>query len=163
MRRPSLAYIAGFFDGEGSVGAYRRRDTSSGRAWRLVITNTDKAILEAIARTLGGTIRQVARAKAHWSPSYQLIVSGRRRVHAVLENLFPHLRLKRRTARKLLRMSADKPPTIWLCSVRGCRRIHLAKGLCSMHYQRMMARRKREDMSKMALPHAMFPGRTTNV
>ncbi len=56
-----LAWLAGFFEGEGSVGCYRRRDKINGHinrsfSFNVSISQKDRAILEWIKRDFYGTI-----------------------------------------------------------------------------------------------------------
>lgn len=57
--RIDLAYIAGFFDGEGCITAFRRGDTYKGHAYsrcQISIINTNKKILEWISTIIGGKV-----------------------------------------------------------------------------------------------------------
>lgn len=53
------AYIAGLFDGEGSVGRYGYAASKNGKKYyrlHVRITNTDRTLLESIQRDYGGKI-----------------------------------------------------------------------------------------------------------
>lgn len=57
-----IAYIAGFFDGEGCVRIKKaNKDGNSYYVW-VAITNSNRAILEEIAELFGGKVRQAERA-----------------------------------------------------------------------------------------------------
>ena len=95
-----LAYIAGFFDGEGSVSIRKAKPsvhhrTQSVRYSLLVsITNTNLPILEFIQSLLGGVIHERTWRTPMQRQSYSLYWSsgqGRR----VLEFLSPYLRIKK--------------------------------------------------------------------
>lgn len=65
-----LAWLAGFFDGEGSVGLYLNGRAFSAKA---TIVNTDRAVLEVIQMSFGGTLRQ---RKNTGRPVYTLVMGG---------------------------------------------------------------------------------------
>lgn len=102
-RPPSLEYIAGFFDGEGSVGYY----TKPQRQLVVNIAQSDRAILQDIARGLGIDAQPIRNTPGpeirngdkvyKRKPSWHLQLYGDRAA-AVLEALLPHLRLKRERA-----------------------------------------------------------------
>lgn len=52
-----LAYLAGFFDGEGSLGNWR---SGTGRTFMMSVGNTNRAILEDYQRHFGGTVTEKA-------------------------------------------------------------------------------------------------------
>ena len=87
-----LAYIAGFFDGEGCI-------TSGGRRCSLAISasNTDKQPLEFIQRIFGGSIYECLPKKLKWSTVYNWRIGGAYAL-IVLESLLPYLIVKRRQA-----------------------------------------------------------------
>jgi hypothetical protein len=76
MDNVELAYIAGYFDGEGSVGIYK-----SGGGYSIIaqVTNTYKPMIETLYKEFGGNIRSrksyngvgfvVARQQWSWSAS----------------------------------------------------------------------------------------------
>lgn len=69
--REFLAYVAGFFDGEGCVNFTRSRGGSL--VLRAFIANTNREMLEAISERLpGGSIVEVGHGVGHWKRSYQL-------------------------------------------------------------------------------------------
>ena len=69
-----VEYLAGFVDGEGYLGLarIRRRHRSPEYCLRLSIYNTNRAILEEIKRTTGGTMSVVGQRRAGWKPSYSI-------------------------------------------------------------------------------------------
>lgn len=93
----NLDYIAGFIDGEGCISA-------STRGLRLIITNTNKEILEEIQEYFGegkliGRIRVKIRGQNdnYRKKCYQLVLWNRH-AERVLLLLIPHLRLKKKEA-----------------------------------------------------------------
>ena len=92
-----LAYVAGFFDGEGNVGIYKSTRAESGRsnyAVSMGIANTDRATLEYIQGLLGGTLSEkTANRRRGNKPLYALewhCVKAR----DVLRLLLPYLKTK---------------------------------------------------------------------
>lgn len=65
----NLAYIAGFFDGEGSVGFTRCRSSVYPR---VMIVNTNLPVLCSIQRRFGGDIRPLSLRKKGWKVGYVL-------------------------------------------------------------------------------------------
>lgn len=97
-----LAYIAGLFDGEGSIAIRRRAVNPNtgtyGHHLQVVITNTDLEVLEWVQSVLGSylvTSRQKRREE--WAATYAW---GASTVQAasVLSTLLPFLRIKREPA-----------------------------------------------------------------
>ncbi len=84
-------YLAGFFDGEGSL----MRVTNSWR-WRIAITQGTSGVLYDVRRMTG--IGQVHRSKlrnSKWSPSWVYTVNRQRDVLRFLRLIAPHVVIKR--------------------------------------------------------------------
>jgi hypothetical protein len=92
----SLPYLAGFFDGEGSVGVYR-----SGRRYGLVVQCTQttspltQTMLELLAERFGGHVSWQATSTGRGKLNWQ--IRGDRAAE-LLKQLEPHLVLKRHQA-----------------------------------------------------------------
>lgn len=65
-----LAYIAGFFDGEGCVHIGGRRHNSSYNL-EVSASNTDKAVLDMLQLCFGGRIDTVKKTKSHYKQCYK--------------------------------------------------------------------------------------------
>ena len=96
-----LAYVAGFFDGEGNVGIYKSTRAESGRsnyAVSMGIANTDRSTLEYIQGLLGGTLSEkTANRRRGYRPLYVLEwYCGKAR--DVLRLLLPYLKTKYKQA-----------------------------------------------------------------
>lgn len=94
-----LAYLAGLFDGEGSINAHLRDDKHC-KLLRvnLALTNTNKDVIDWIREVLPGAGMYV-RHKDHprWKPVYQLQWQSPRSGQ-ICELLFPYLRIKQEQA-----------------------------------------------------------------
>lgn len=97
-RKLNKSYIAGFFDGEGCISL-------SLKGLRLILTNTDKLILEEIQRYFGdlGQVTSKLRYKNDnfRKPCFQLIYWNKH-AEEVLVILRPYLRQKKEQARLAL-------------------------------------------------------------
>jgi len=99
----SLDYLAGFIDAEGSFMITKSRGASEASLYRarLTLTNTDRAILAEVQRTLGGNLVNNRRPHPGWKQGYQLVWTGRM-VDRVLPAIASKVVLKRRQASLLL-------------------------------------------------------------
>ena len=105
MRRLHRAYIAGFVDGEGSIGFDRNRFRSIYP--RVVVANTNREILLAIQQQYGGHIMQPPRRPRHkqvwfWRLSWLRAVK-------FLADIQPWLRLKDMQAAAVFAWDAIRP------------------------------------------------------
>jgi len=98
-----VEYLAGFVDGEGYLGLarIRRRHRTSEYCLRLSIYNTNRAILEEIKRTTGGTMSVVGQRRAGWKPSYALILTNAAAAR-VIRKIKPFLLVKSEQSEALL-------------------------------------------------------------
>ena len=100
-----LAYLAGFFDGEGSIGLYdlRGNDPRYAEHRRCLVAKVgqlDRKPLELFKNRFGGSIQQYATPKGD-KPYYRWSVSHRKaRVFA--EIIIPYLFLKKDLTKRLL-------------------------------------------------------------
>jgi len=98
----NLAYIAGFVDGEGCIGFGRARTSIFPR---VLITNTDREILEDIRDQFGGDIKPLAARRDRWKQGWYLRLSWSRAVN-FLDAINPYLRLKAEQARTIFAWDA---------------------------------------------------------
>lgn len=100
-----LAYIAGFFDGEGHIGIYTYKASKNGRRYaRLVIgiTNSHRPVLEWAREVMGAGRIQVKRIHSErWSDCYSLIIQGLS-ARRFLTALLPYLKVKHERATLML-------------------------------------------------------------
>lgn len=107
-----LAWISGFFDGEGSI--IIQRDFYSRRSihhfLRVTVGNTHRASLEIFRKRFGGTIRPQWRAKKHFTQSYEWVISHRQAGRFLIA-VHPHLVTKRKEAQLALDFDSLKEIT----------------------------------------------------
>ncbi|MBI4449471.1 LAGLIDADG family homing endonuclease [Candidatus Uhrbacteria bacterium] len=83
------AYIAGFFDGEGSL-------SRNGNGFRITIPQTNIEVLNTIQRFAGcGNVIHVTKRQRHWKESWIYAVAKQEDVLYVLRSIGPHLVVKR--------------------------------------------------------------------
>lgn len=89
-----LAYIAGLFDGEGSIIA--KKDTRRGNAYRASVTNTNREVLVWICELLGyGRVYTHSQGHAVWKDSYVLFIMGLEHIKDFLDAIRPYVKVKR--------------------------------------------------------------------
>jgi hypothetical protein len=98
-----LAYIAGFFDGEGYVTirrANRSRNQGKGISYRTVVgfTNTDMSVLTWIQSIVGGRIYKKSRYSHKHSVAFELCLLRVSDVIMCLTGILPYLRIKQAQA-----------------------------------------------------------------
>jgi len=93
--REELAWAAGFFDGEGTVGGYWREGENR-IAFHLAVYQTERTTLDrfraavlGLGKVHGPHFRKDR--KASHKPSYQYNIGGHRKVQAVIAMLWPFL------------------------------------------------------------------------
>lgn len=94
----SLQWMAGYCDGEGSIGITQQGTSFRGR---VRITNTDLYTLECVQETFGGTISIHGRGTNRIKPSWQWSLNGIR-ARGLLGKLYRFLITKRRQAKCLI-------------------------------------------------------------
>ncbi|MDO8621975.1 MAG: LAGLIDADG family homing endonuclease [bacterium] len=81
-------YIAGFFDGEGSL-------TQNGRGCRITIPQTNLKVLQAIKQfTRCGRVIRVTKRRPHWKESWVFSISRQSDVLRFLQHVTPFLIVK---------------------------------------------------------------------
>lgn len=86
------AWLAGIFEGEGSIYVY----TGSGKTKkyiRILFYNNDISMLDEIKRLIGGNIhRHGLTRKDSWEPSYQLQLGKKKDIKMFLKEIKPFIR-----------------------------------------------------------------------
>ena len=86
------AYIAGFFDGEGSIGIYKYARSISAY---LSFAQKNPAILLWIQSIFGGTLVSTKPGTHSTDPVFQLRYTSRHDIAVLLRILRPHIRVKK--------------------------------------------------------------------
>ncbi|OGZ68861.1 MAG: hypothetical protein A3D35_03065 [Candidatus Staskawiczbacteria bacterium RIFCSPHIGHO2_02_FULL_34_9] len=83
------SYIAGFFDGEGSI-------SPNGGGFRVSIPQTNKKVLEEILHfTKVGFVINVKKRQAHWKDSWVYYIASKKDVYYFLSKTMPFLIVKK--------------------------------------------------------------------
>lgn len=97
MDTHSIAYYAGFFDGEGYVGnGFRGR-------MEVRIVNTYRPILDEICSKYGGHVYERKKSNTRHRTAYELAIVGQEDVERFLSDIYPHLREKKKRVDALSR------------------------------------------------------------
>ncbi len=107
----TVDYIAGFFDGEGSV-LFKKHNDKRGFSYteiNVFITSTDKEVLEEIQEYLKyGVITETGNHKNGWKHCYRLYINKQLEMLSVLKQLYPYLRIKKEDANKAIEFIESK-------------------------------------------------------
>ena len=92
-KETDLAYIAGLFDGEGTVSLAVSSNRNAFRRVEVTLSSTDKCLCEFMVSTLecGHVYPKQSRGKAHWKQAYEFRISGKMALTA-LRAMRPFLR-----------------------------------------------------------------------
>lgn len=89
-------YIAGFFDGEGSI-------TYNGKGFRITISQTNKEVLEKIKNFTGkGKIFETYKRQKHWKDAWVYYIAKQEEVYYFLINVQKNLIVKAGLAGKTI-------------------------------------------------------------
>jgi intein/homing endonuclease len=89
-------YIAGFFDGEGSI-------THNGKGWRISIAQTNKEVLDRIkVFTKIGGVFEVVKRQSHWKDSWVYFIAKQGDVYKFLKNINNLVIVKKEKSNKVL-------------------------------------------------------------
>jgi len=102
--RDKVIYLAGIIDGEGHF--YRpfvkKGNSESGYGEpRLIVANTDKALIDWLAENFGGYVYAQKKQKEHHIQAYQWVVAGQRAV-MIASMVSPFLIVKKEQVKKVL-------------------------------------------------------------
>ena len=115
LSETEAAYIAGFIDGEGSIGlSDRGKEARKTRdliyIMKISISNTNRDVLEWIRLKIGfGSIYTARKGNNKHKQSYQWAIVGRRCVD-LLEWIYPYLKVKRLQAEVLFEFAESMRP-----------------------------------------------------
>ncbi|MFA5022516.1 MAG: LAGLIDADG family homing endonuclease [Patescibacteria group bacterium] len=89
-------YIAGFFDGEGSL-------TFNGKGFRITISQTNKVVLEKIQKFTGkGKIFETYKRQKHWKDAWVYYIAKQEDVYYFLINTQKFLVVKAELVKKIM-------------------------------------------------------------
>jgi len=92
----SRAYIAGFFDGEGSITIAKSHRGTSPIYWLVVcLTNKNLAVLQWVQTLYGGRLSTKPRRSTRWAEAYTLTINKKTQTRTFLESVLPFARIKR--------------------------------------------------------------------
>ena len=97
------AYIAGFWDGEGTISAHISHSTGGQPQPHLSVCNSNVAVIDQLRRWLGGSMT-VRKHSGRDRPMASLMITALPRMIAVLRGMLPHLLVKKQQAELLLCM-----------------------------------------------------------
>jgi len=94
------SYIAGFFDGEGSIG-------HNGKGFRVTIPQTNEQVLQELKKfSKMGNVIATAKRKAHWKDNWVYYVARQEDVQVFLRRVLPHLIVKRSAVEQAIKKIA---------------------------------------------------------
>jgi hypothetical protein len=108
MNKIDIAYIAGLVDGEAYIGIKKDGSLTNGRVnlgyhERIQIRMVDEEAIKFIAKSLGGNYYKEKPSVANGRPLYCYQASDKIAC-AIITNLLPYLRIKKRVANKVLEL-----------------------------------------------------------
>lgn len=110
MSTTEKAWLAGFIDGEGSIGFYLAGRNRTYPAWYISVPNTHKGSLDYCKIITGtGTVVKKKAATERTKEQFQWRVNPQREIAAILKQIFPYLVIKRAQAEKFLNSFVDLP------------------------------------------------------
>ena len=108
MDELSIQYIAGFFDGEGSIGIYSNKTRSTCARTQLTQNKTKESlfVLDFLKNKYGGNISEQKTLSGGIKYNWQLNPKG---VKVFLQDIFPYLVLKKNQALITLNWIDNRP------------------------------------------------------
>jgi hypothetical protein len=107
-----LGYLAGIFDGEGSIVFYKGRKRRSEYSYLAVqITNTSKELMDWLTAKIGGRIMPSSyrtRVSKNWSICYQWRLPRAKNQLIFLRAIYPYLKVKKEKAQRAISMLEAK-------------------------------------------------------
>lgn len=89
-------YIAGFFDGEGSI-------CHNGKGYRVTITQTNQEVLDDIVRFSGvGFVAKITKRKVHWKDSWIYYIARQEDVYFFTKHIVRFLKVKKDSVERVI-------------------------------------------------------------
>lgn len=89
-------YIAGFFDGEGSI-------VHNGSGFRITISQTNFSVLKTMQDFIGfGLIFKNRKRRSHWKESWVYYIAKQEKVYIFIKNILPFIIVKKYLAAKII-------------------------------------------------------------
>ncbi len=112
MKKTDLAYYAGIFDGEGTIGVYyQARKNSHLRVTyqlRVQLVSTDEWIIQSLRFAFGGNvIIEPRKENPKWATAYRWFLTRQQSLNFI-NAVIPYLRLKRPQAELALKYQVHK-------------------------------------------------------
>ncbi len=102
MTLTEAAWLAGFFDGEGSLTSFLAGRNRKYPSWVISVPNTYKAALDRCVEYTGVGKVNVKKVKAKHKPAWCWRVNCQRDIEAVCRQMLPFLIIKRKTVEAFL-------------------------------------------------------------
>jgi hypothetical protein len=109
MTLTEAAWLAGFFDGEGSLSRYMSGRNRNYPSWVISVPNTNLAALKRCAAYTGAGRINPKKVKPRHQPQWQWRVDRQRDIEAVCRQMLPYLIIKRRAVESFLSEWIDVP------------------------------------------------------
>ena len=98
----SWKYIAGFFDGEGTL-------TKAEKRYRIYITQTNKEVLDMICRFARvGNIKPIKKRRSHWHDAWIYYITDKHKIKKFLIAVYPYLIVKRKVTSRAIKEIDNK-------------------------------------------------------
>lgn len=95
MKPVDAAWLAGFFDGEGSIIKHKGGANRKSAVWKLYIANTNLESLEKVQRITGcGRVTVKKIEPGNRKPQWVWQAHGKRDIKSLLEQMSPYLTVK---------------------------------------------------------------------
>lgn len=91
------AYLAGIIDGEGSIGVCQQKRGTRSAYVRLLVTGTDKNLLEWLMKNFDGNFYWKPKENENWKPEFIWRVSGKKAI-IIIKEVLPFLVIKKKQA-----------------------------------------------------------------
>lgn len=106
MTLTEAAWLAGFFDGEGSLSCHRGGNGGKYICWTLTLVNTSHAAIQVCRRYTGGvgivTDKSKYRRLSHHKKIWEWRVNVQNDIEAIVLQMLPYLIIKRQKAEEFL-------------------------------------------------------------